>query len=214
MSYRGDNSYTSDDEVIVSEYRRSSKEMPSSDLDKLINAAARREASVERKSQQFSRKQLYFWNKLRLPVSFAGAFVMTLTLAHVMWPIISSPEGSLLESEAFTDNSVSKSAESVRDSASSLTEDISLLRQKHSKKALSSANSEQLGNTELQFETDLSAVGLEVLPVDTEQRNAWLNEIIALAESGQFHKMNQELKLFVKRYPDFPVKSHLQPYLQ
>lgn len=214
MSYRDDNSYTTDDEIIVSEYRRSSNEMPSSDLDKLINAAARREAAVERKSQQFSRKQLNFWNKLRLPVSFAGAFVMTLTLAHVMWPIISSPEGSLPESGAITDNSVSDSAGSVRNLESSLSKDIKLLRQKHSKKALSSANSEQLGNTRLQFETDLSEVGVEVLPVDSEQRNAWLDEIIALAESGQFHKMNQELKLFVKRYPDFPVKSHLQPYLQ
>ncbi len=214
MSYRDDNSYTSDDEVIVSEYRRSSNEMPSSDLDKLINAAARREAGVERKSQQFSRKQLNFWNKLRLPVSFAGALVMTLTLAHVMWTIISSPEGALTESAVFSDDSVSNSAGSVRDSAVAVTEDINLLRQKHSKKTLSSANSEQLGNTKLQFETDLSEVGLEVLPVDTEQRNAWLDEIITLAESGQFHKMNQELKLFVKRYPDFPVKSHLQPYLQ
>ncbi|WP_144392812.1 hypothetical protein [Pleionea sediminis] len=214
MSYHDDNSYQSEDEAILSLYRRSSNEKPSSDLDKLINAAARREASVELENAKKSIYRSSFWNKLRLPISFAGAFVMTLTLAHVMWPVIAPKHDGMSGVQAISDKLSTASQNEGEKIISDAAQDARYLREKYSKNTLSSANSEQLGNTQIYFDSPNDINISDNLNRNSHERDKWISEIISLAEAGQFNEMNKELKHFVKQYPDYPIKQYIKPHLK
>jgi len=214
MSYRDDNSYSSHDEKIVSEYRKMSIETPSVDLDKLINAAARRQVSETYKTEKKHDHRINFWNKLRLPVSFAGAMVMTFTLAHVMWPMISPQPEVFSGSISSSNNPESVDVTNGIETKPVNSDDVEFLRQKHSKKSLSVSNSEQLGNTDVYFESDILTSDAERKLTDLSPRDKWVSKIVTLAESGQFLEMNRELKSFVEQYPDYPIRDQLTPYLR
>ncbi len=215
MNHQDDSRANSSDNRVIELYQRRSVEDPSSDLDKLIIAAAHREVELSAKNSERYSERSSFWNKLRIPVSFAGAAVMTLTLAHVMWPFIQSPDGTL-HGVSPVNLSTEFSMEQARENQEKIIEEMAALRQAQSRNAASAVESRHLVKSDSFYEVPSEALGDEHTSVQKSnavpEADDWAEEIVNLAKSGQFDEMNRQLKQFVEHYPDYPLLAKIRPY--
>lgn len=217
MNKRDELEYSAEEHEILSRYRNSSNEMPSSDIDKVIFAAMHRELDKEQKRSIKNDTKRSFWHALRIPVSAMGAVVMTFTLAHVMWPMI-QPESNQLPFSSSGDQPASTISTEVDSGLKVLTQEKAReLRQKQAEKVEMSAIRAKVDEAEVFYDPPaeaLAAPNAEPLSKSLTPADEWASKIIRLAESGQFDKMNQELKQFTAAYPDYPIYEQLKSYLQ
>ena len=90
-------------------------------------------------------------------------------------------------------------------------------RQKQAEKVQMSAKRMKLNEADVFYDPPSDALALpsaEPVSKSLTPADEWASQIIRLAESGQFDKMNQELKQFTAAYPDYPIYEQLKSYLQ
>ncbi|MCO7224642.1 hypothetical protein [Pleionea sp. CnH1-48] len=208
------NSSSFDDEFIAEQYKKYSVETPDSSVDRVIYAASHRELKKESiKITQLPRKQS-FWDRLRLPVAMSAAFVMTFTLAHVIWPIVQF-ENEIMGTAAFDSDMHHNQAEakSISELASDTVKLASEIADVGILKAQRQVKSEEAGTvpaSEKLAIVDSSQAQQKII----KSAKVWSEEIIALAEQGNFEEVQKQLEAFEKEYPDYPIKDLLQSYIQ
>ncbi|NVJ60617.1 MAG: hypothetical protein HWE27_09505 [Gammaproteobacteria bacterium] len=218
MNKRDELDYSAEEQEILSRYRNSSNEMPSSDIDKVIFAAMHRELDNEQKISTKTETKHSFWNAFKIPVSALGAVVMTFTLAHVMWPMIQPGSEVVPFNQPTADSATTISTTSNSQDSILTQEKARQLRQKQAEKVQMSSKRAEMDESvvfyEAPSEAALALPSAEPINQSVMPANEWAVEIIRLAEEGQFDKMNQELKQFTAAYPDYPIYKQLKPFLQ
>ena len=212
------NSNKADDKLLYGKYQQVSNETVDRSLDKIIIAAAHREAAKAKQPVKLFNPQPRIWDKLRFPVAMSAAVMMTLTLTHMMWPVVQHMNGETNSPEISIHSSASNeghSAKTFSDSADNLTgnkaENRKLIAQTHTNlQNVNTIPSDNFSVTVDKLQTN-SSLSLTEKQKDIER---WANEIIELAESGNSIKMQKEMEDFIKKHPDFPIMEMLQPYIQ
>ena len=214
----------SDDEKLLALYKQASNEQPHNDIDKQIAAAAHRRSLETNHSEADKRREnadnvwenSSIWRYLRLPVSFMGALVMTVTLAHVMWPMINPSANSVISSTS--KQAATQRITDIQLSVQQLLQTNDASRDVHTSEttALTDIQKPTLAMEEPLLPLNNNSIGLSDSAVETKltQRDRWLKRILVLAEQGDFHEMNTELQQFAKQYPDYPVAALIRPYLK
>lgn len=228
MNQQHDDSLSPDDQKLMAQYQAVSNEMPSADVDKVIFAAMRRELDRSEKKPQKNTVKLRFWERLRLPVSMMGALVMTVTLAHIMWPMIAPQEGAT-EFAGALDERIQVSGSRVRGNDENSFEysqeeeayssiSVGDLREKQSKSGVSSANLRDKEVEGVFYDSPVQslapAASARSEETKTFHRDQWVQRILKLAKEQQFDQMNQELKGFKLAYPNYPISEQLNPLLK
>lgn len=215
MNKEYDSLYTKDEQALLKAYRDHSQEMPSSDVGKIILAAAHRECLQEQKKSSPFQLKTTFWDRLRLPVSMAGAMVMTLTLAHVMWPMIEIQDSQIPRIPVESSEPQSVEYQDFTFEAEESIGEMTLTPQKQSRKSEKMSRTANIINVEAFYDMPMENAGeSEELAVRTDERERWVKRIVGLAQDGNYQSMNQELKAFVAQYPDYPIDKLIRPYIK
>lgn len=215
MNQEFDSLYNKDEQKLLKVYRDHSQEMPSSDVSKIILAAAHRECLKEQKKSRPFQLKTTFWDRLRIPISMAGAMVMTITLAHVMWPMIEIRDSQIPRVPVESSAPLAVEYQDVVFQAEESEGDVTLKPQKQSRTSEKMIRSASIINVDAfydmpSYETT-SSVASQGL---ADEREQWVKRIVKLAQDGNYQSMNQELKAFVAEHPDFPIDNLIRPYIK
>ncbi|PWK53651.1 hypothetical protein [Pleionea mediterranea] len=214
----------SDNDKLLALYKQVSNEQPDQDINKQIAAAAHRSSLEVSKDETTNRgenaanvwKNSSIWRYMRLPVSFMGALVMTVTLAHVMWPMI-NPSADSAISEA-SKQSAQQRITDIQLSVQQLLQADDVDRDTDPSETMALTD---VQDTSLRVPEQLMPGNEPILALsntDSEanitQRDRWITRILLMAEQGDFHEMNTELQQFTKQYPEYPIGALVRPYLK
>lgn len=229
---------------LQKEYQDFSKEMPSTDIDKQIIAAAHLELA-----QPNPRKNIHisWWRRLMLPVYVAATFTFTAIAAHWFWPQdgIGTPAKTLpgtapatVSFEVVPPQQVSLEQKSKRQKRE-LPEPTMLMEPPTAKPSEYgySAGDSLVDDTERrltdenkanqgQLEQGSSGKQLSVSGARTSRsqghagqlghpnKEDWAREIIAMFRNGELEKARKEMVRFKQVYPDYPLDQQLEPFRQ
>jgi hypothetical protein len=203
------------DQQLLKSYREHSQEQPSSDVDRLILAAAHRNDRKSQKNYAPEQSKASWLSKMRLPVAVTGACIMTLAVAHIIWPVVFISEQRLEEAAAY-------SVEQEQNQALTISLQAERIVGETDRK---SANLRENAEKNAKLERQTASENFYPMPeasltdsvsesTDIAERERWVKRIVKLAQQGNYQSMNQELKAFVAAYPDFPIDTFIRPYIQ
>ncbi len=215
MNQEFDSLYTKDEQMLLKAYRDNSQEMPSSDVNKIILAAAHRECLNEQKKSRPFQLKTTFWDRLRIPISMAGAMVMTLTLAHVMWPMIEIRDSQIPRVPVENSAPTAVEYQDIVFQAEESAGDVVLKPQKQSRTSEKMTRTASIIKVDAFYDMPSDETAVSVDPQGTAaERERWVKRIVKLAQDGNYQSMNQELKAFVAEHPDFPIDNLIRPYIK
>jgi hypothetical protein len=184
------------------------------DIDKQILAAAYREVSKPKRSNQY---QFSFWRKLSLPLYICSGFVLTVLAYNTL----------LIPGEQVTTQQ--ESASRLLKIESGVTADDGQKnvsqRQKHvlpelkipeqaPQRVVTESNSTaiEIGTSGEQYELIEQGIytGSQLKKAAHPEKEAWAREIIILLTSGETEKAHSELNQFKKIYPDYPIEEQVK----